>query len=813
MNLAKSNVLARTAIASAISTIVANSVIAQEAPSQNTMLEEIVVTAQKRESTLQETPLSVTAITGDQLSALGLISPQDVANFTPSMSYQEVAGGGEGNRIYLRGVGRETSVLGTEPGVGLYNNGFYTNESSILSGSVDRIERIEVLRGPQGTLYGRNTTAGAINVVAKRPTEDFEGIARVTLGDYSKRTAELTVSGPMSEDFGYLVNIRKNTQDSFYTNLAGPDPIGVDEEYAELQVQWNISDDTSWNVRTFTASFENETLPMSHLSAYRNYSSEAMPPMRLGQLTVNPELFVGTAEAPTMSDPFTISQDFQGKVAIDGSINLQSTFEMDFDAFTLRVLNGYADFEWYGEKDSDGTASVISQIEKIGQEETSMQHEIQLISNGSSNFEWVVGAFYFDIENTQPYALAEPNNPYLVNAIYAAPDGSIYPIPNPEGNYYHQEGRLDASSTAIYGQFDWSLSDSMVLTAGLRYSEDEKTGSETRRIIYDSGLCYDAVDALLPLYVGGGNPYVDLCANGAISPFIPNRAGLLISDDAANHSASWDALDWKVSLAYDLSESSMAYASVTTGYKPGGFRLGGMQDDPTTAGNESVVDNEELIAYEMGYKGRFGDALNVSAAIFQYDYSDMQVELPILDAVSGIATDRLANAPKASLTGFEVEATWGITDNLVLLGNYSHVETEIKEDFFVQDIKTYQVRNVNGNELNRSPNDKYSIGVYYTMPVGENTIDFTGSYSYTGDQYVSIFNDDVDRVEGYDIINARMTFRPANGNYEVSLFGQNLGDTVSYANGLMTTDLLDGARQYGRALNPRTMGIEFAVFF
>ena len=813
MNPTKTNVLARNTIAVAISTIVAGAAVAQDAPAQNVLLEEVVVTAQKRESALQDTPISVTAITGDQLNALGLTSPQDIANFTPSMSYQEVAGGGEGNRIYLRGVGRETSVLGTEPGVGLYNNGFYTNESSILSGSVDRIERVEVLRGPQGTLYGRNTTAGAINVVAKRPTEDFEGIARVTLGDYSKRTAELTVSGPMTEDFGYLVNLRKNTQDSFYTNLSGADPIGVDEEYAELQVQWNISDDTTWNVRAFTASFENETLPMSHLSAYRNYANEATPPSRLGQLTVNPELFAGEAQSPTVNDPFTISQDFQGKVAIDGSINVQSTFEMDFDAFTLRVLNGYADFEWYGEKDSDGTASLISQIEKIGQEETSMQHEIQLVSPGGSNFEWVVGAFYFDIDNTQPYALAEPNNPYLVNAIYAAPDGSIFPIPNAAGNYYHQEGVLNATYTALYGQFDWNLTEDLVLTAGLRYSEDEKKGTESRQIIYDSGLCYDFVDALLPLYVGGGNPYADPCANGAISPFIPNRAGLLISQDEASHDASWDALDWKVSLAYDINDSSMTYASVTTGYKPGGFRLGGMQDDPMTPENESVVDNEELVAYEIGYKGRFGDSLNLSAAVFQYDYSDMQVELPILDTVSGIATNRLANAPKASLTGFEVEATWGITDNLVLLGNYSHVQTEIEEDFFVQDIKTYQVRNVKGNEMNRSPSDKYSFGVYYTLPVGQNSLDFTGSYSYTGDQYTSIFNDDVDRVEGYDIINARITFRPASDNYEVSVYGQNLGDTVSYANGLMTTDLLDGARQYGRALNPRTMGIEFAVFF
>ncbi|RMA82536.1 TonB-dependent receptor [Umboniibacter marinipuniceus] len=802
----------RAILASAIGAALTSTAIAQETESsaRNIMMEEVVITAQKREAALTDTPIAVTALGAEQMQGLGINTPQDVAAFTPSMSYQEEAGGGEGNRIYLRGIGRETNSLGTEPGVGIYNNGFYTTESSVLASAPDRVERIEVLRGPQGTLYGRNTTGGAINVIAKRPGDEFEAAVRLEAGSYNKQKASFTASGPMTDDFGFLVHYSKNTQDSYYTNVSGADPIGADEEYYEAQLQWNISDSIDWNVRYFGGSVENETLSMQLQGDYRNLANDPAAPHRLGALIVNPELFAPLSNNPSKNDPFTISTDFQGKVAIDDQNAYQSTLTMDFEGVTVKLLNGYQEFSWYSEKDEDGTASLISSVEKIGQNDKTQQHEIQFISNGEGSVEWATGLFYFNSENSQPYALADANNPYLVNAVN--PATGYMPIGNPDGNFYYQNGEIETTSIAAYGQLDWHATDALTLTAGLRYSKDEKVASEQQQVIYDSGLCHGFADALIPSFVFGGNPYADPCANGAISPAIPNRIGLLVGGGAAEHDAEWDAINWRFNAAYDLSDSAMVYGSVSTGYKPGGFRLGGLQDNPATPENETIVDNEELTAFEVGYKARWGESFDISAAAFYYDYTDMQVELYQLNPATGIVEDKLTNASDASIMGLELETTWAATDNLTLLANYSYLESEVGDELFI-DVKTNTQRNVGGNELNRTPNNKATIAGFYVQPLSAGDLVLSANYAYTGSQYVSIFNDASEQVDSYSTVSARVAWQPASDAYEVSLFGANLTDTVSFANGWAVSGADDGVRSYGRSIAPRTYGLELAIFF
>ena len=227
------------------------------------LVEEVIVTAEKREASLQDTPIAISVINSDTLKDLNIYSQQDISNFTPNMSYMESAGGGEGNRIYIRGIGRETSSTGTDPGVGIYNNGFYTTEAGVLSGSFDRIARIEVLRGPQGTIYGRNTTGGAINVVAKKPGDKIENIVRLRGDNYDMSNVDFTLSGPLTDSVGYLIHYSQILQDSFFTNVSGQDPKGTDSEYVEAQLDVDFNDNINWNMRYFSSSFDNEALELS----------------------------------------------------------------------------------------------------------------------------------------------------------------------------------------------------------------------------------------------------------------------------------------------------------------------------------------------------------------------------------------------------------------------------------------------------------------------------------------------------------------------------------------------------------------------
>ena len=757
------------------------------------VLEEIVVTATKREASLADTAIAITAISSEQRISLGIYTAQDVANITPSMSFQQNAGGGEGNRIYLRGIGRETNTTGTEPGVGVYDNGFYANESAALAAPIDLTERIEILRGPQGTLFGRNTTGGAVNVVTKKPGAELEHIIRGRLGNYDRKTLAITSSGPINDTFGYLVHYSQEDADSFTENVSGPDPIGTDIDRFEAQLSVNVTDGINWNLRYFSASFDNETFERAKLDGYRN---EGGAPSKLGEIVINPELFSPLATAPDQIDPFKRSADIQGFVKVDDQETVQSTLTIDLDSVTIKLLNGYQDYSWDSAKDFDGTASPASFIESVGQKESMTQHELQLFSTHDGPLQWLVGLFYLENELDQPYVLSDANNPFLIDNLSGAP--------NPDGVFYSQRGILEAESTAVYGQIDWELTDRLSLSMGLRYSEDDKKGQEFQTIFYDSVLDFCG-EARLPELIASGDPY--------FTPPGCFRLGALVSDLEEDHEESWSSTDFRLNASYDVSDAGLVYATFSSGYKPGGFRLGGMQDDPETPENESTVANEEVQAYELGYKGVLSESFSISTALFFYDYEDMQVELDILDPNSGIVTSRLANAPEVDIFGVEFEGAWAVTDKLSLLGNYSYLSSEYKADFFVSDNKNNEVRNVRGNELNRTPNRKWSISAIYRQPIAAGDLTVSGNYSWIGEQYVTVFNDAIETIDNYGQLNARVSWRPANGLFEIALYGQNLSDELSYANAYSVSALADGIRRTGTPINPRTYGLEAAIFF
>jgi iron complex outermembrane receptor protein len=654
------------------------------------------------------------------------------------------------------------------------------------------------LRGPQGTLYGRNTTGGAINVIAKKPGDEFEHVVRGVVGNYNTTSLQLTSSGPITDNVGYLVHYTKFKQDSFYDNVTGPDPRGIDSDAVEAQIDVDFTDNINWNLRYKSTDYENETFERAKLDGYRN---EPGAPSRLGEIVLNPELFALLPVAPAESDPFKFSSDFKGKVAVDDEQVFQSTLTIDFDAVRIRMLNGYADYTWNSAKDFDGLSGPASYLEIIGQDEKNVQHELQFISNGDGDVDWVLGLFYLKNDNVQPYTLTDGGNPYLIN--------NASGVSNPDGIFYNQEAILEATSTAVYGQVDWRVNDRLSLSAGLRYSEDEKIASEEQQVFYDSVLdsCGSGgADTFLPALIAGGDPY-------AVPEGCAVRFGFQVSDQFAEHDEDWDAVNWRLNASYEVGEDGMVFATVSTGYKPGGFRLGAMQDDQTTEEDESVVGNEELISYEIGYKATIADVLSFSTAVFLYDYDDIQVELSIVDQNTGIAQAKLANASNSEIYGFEFESTWLATDKLTLLGNYSYLNSEYKDDFLVVDTKDNSIRNVKGNELNRTPNHKFSLAAYYVQPIGAGDVVLTANYSYIDDQYMSVFNDDRETVDSYQQVNARIAWMPSSAKYEVALFGQNLTDELSFANALGVSGLADGVRQTGRPINPRVYGMEAVIFF
>ena len=200
-------------------------------------LEEVIITASRRETLLTDTPAAVSAYSAGLMEELNVISPFNYQSLVPSLSYQEFP-----NRLSIRGIGRFSNALGISPGVAIYNDGIFTAEATSLSTQPINIERSEILRGPQGTLYGRNTTGGAVNIITKRPTSEFHGDVRVTVGVYDWRTYAAVISGPITDALRYKLHVIDNERDGLQKNLAGKDLRTSNSTYYEAQLQWDITD-------------------------------------------------------------------------------------------------------------------------------------------------------------------------------------------------------------------------------------------------------------------------------------------------------------------------------------------------------------------------------------------------------------------------------------------------------------------------------------------------------------------------------------------------------------------------------------------
>ena len=213
---------------------------AQAQDKQRLSLEEVIVTASKRETNLQDTAIAVSAFTSDMLESLDINSPFDFESLVPSFTYQQTR-----NRISIRGVGRFSNSLGVSPGVAIYNDGIFTAEAAALSSQPMNIQQTEILRGPQGTLYGRNTTGGAVNVISKRPTDEFHGDFRAKFGNYGTQEFGFVITGPITDSFRYKLHAYDAERDGLQDNEAGTDLRTVDSTYLEAQLEWDITDDLS----------------------------------------------------------------------------------------------------------------------------------------------------------------------------------------------------------------------------------------------------------------------------------------------------------------------------------------------------------------------------------------------------------------------------------------------------------------------------------------------------------------------------------------------------------------------------------------
>ena len=750
---------------------------ATESRPQTLVLEEIIVTANRRESVLLETAAAVSAFDAATMTQLGIQNALDIVAHTPSLSMTA-------NKISIRGVGRPNNALGSDPGVGVYWDGVYNTENGTFRyANFFDIERIEVLRGPQGTLYGRNSVGGAINLISKTPGDEWGGELVAEAGNYDAVTAQGLVSGPVTDKLSVLLGVSNITRGGFQKNTYnGADLEQQDALYGTLVLQYEANENWTTTLKLLSVKTDYRPANPYILEPFSREYIQQVQDVDTGETLNFPGMFPKqnfanmrqglNHENPALANIEKTSIDFNPyEVTRRDAAFLSSEYR--FDNYTLKYTGGYSEYEYNYAIDADGTAAENSGLDwsklflfglpvsaltgfeltpsdmvySVGQEASFVSHELQFVSEFDGSLNFISGVYYYHSEEDQLVSFRERNNDLM--SVYTF-FGSLIGGPVSEDNFlYRGEANLITHSYAIYGQAQWDITSSTVITAGLRYSQDRKKG--------------------------GDNTFVQFVGD-LQDPTIFRKE----KDD-------WSKVTWRLGVDHTLDDNHFLYGFIATGYRSGGFNF----QKPTRSPDVDVVEPEELMSFELGYKGRlFDNRMNLSAAAYYYDYQDLQVLKQ--DVVEGIGLNTFENADEATAWGVELELMALLSDSISLSGTYSYNQTEY-DDFFSKDASACALGplaqgrgqdplcqedlNLKGNTFPLTPEHKVSLNLAYHWQLLSLEWAAIASYMYTSDQYMAPFNNDAyDYVGSWDRWDARIGAGSGDGHWELTAFVKNISD-------------------------------------
>lgn len=715
------------------------------------LLEELVVTAKKREENLQDVAVSVSAFSADTIRDIGLTNSNDLGRLIPGVEIRAVSGN-EMAKTYIRGVGSVDFNANASPTLGVYLDEVYLFSQFQHTTQIFDLQRIEVLRGPQGTLYGRNVTAGAINYVTAKPQQEFSGYVRGSYGNYNSSNVEFAVTGGITDTLaGRIAGVYSYSDgwmESRAPTAATPNSIKDD----------NINGDDTYSLRASLSWTPTDELEVYfNVHGHQSYA-DAFNYQHIG--VVDPNTFVNNCDYRSRSDCI----DFFGYLDPDGygeegdqtegdfdlieeadneSLGTVLTINWQLEGMTLTSVTGYEKYKRATFGDSDASPNALSH-NFFGIDTDGWSQELRLTSDTDGSLDWIVGLYYAEEELTA-------NNTY----IFFAPGNTV--------QYVEQEN----SAYAIFGNVGYQLNDQIKLTAGLRYTKDK-------------------VDDFYHI----GTRYVD-AAQTTVNAFAP------ADFDGSTASPDFDDVGWKVGIDYTPNDSWLWYATVTDGYKSGGVGYGFGEEEEV-----NIFKPEELRAYEVGFKGEFWDGkarLNFSA--YFYDYENAHV----FDTAAGPFGEvlRISNAPESENYGFEAELITNPIEGLSLFFALSHVKTEFNEF-----VRPSTGQDLKGNDNVYAPEWKFTGVASYEWPVNlgtEGIMAASINWSWTDEVWHTVENNPLLTADEHWIAGARLSFTTQDDKFEVALWSRNLTDE-SYR---VTSFDLHGAGWITAVPNPpRTFGVE-----
>lgn len=749
-------------------------------------IEELVITAEKREQSLQDVPVAVSAFTSAKRDIVGISGIQDFVNFTPGMNYSGT------DRISLRGAGRNTFYIGNDPGVASYSDGFYSASSSELFKSPLFVERTEILRGPQGTLYGRNAMGGAVNTISQRPAKDFSGEVRGLAANYDRYRLEGVVSIPLADTLRIKIGGSKDKQDQGFIKNIGTGNEGgtIDRTYFEAQVEAELGEKTTAWLRYSRTTWDDSMGVGDRLANFISPYETTRAFQPIGGLVTSPAFGYGVAN-PGVTDPYTQNTNTRGYGQLRGNHLLIGQVTYDLGFADIKWIGGYQQYNYQTGGDYDGTSRTtpitVAGVPGIFTDYTTdfdehkryYSNEINLTSKGDGALRWIAGLYQYHEEYRQRIQLGDPQQAQLATPCYfvGAPTFCSPAAANPSRNFADQNASLKSDAYAIFGQATYKFSDAWSVTGGLRYSHDKKSGTESQRLIL-----FSPAGPFGPALPFAFDVSTDLDGNSANG--VQNSRSL---------SNSWDAVTGSIGVDWTPDADTLAYAKYSRGYKSGGFLLGTLAAKPEAR-------QESVDAYEIGLKKTIARTLQLNGAIFYNDYKDLQINLQQLNAAGTASANNFVNVG-ARAYGLELEAVWQPIRNLQFNASYGYLNTKITEGCCFYDPAdpsaklpsakpsggTAVTNNVQlvfqdlkGSPLYQSPKNKLAFNTNYTFDFDPGSLTLSGTYTWTDKTIYQPFKDPAFEVPSYGTADFRAIWKEARNQYSVIAFVKNAFDEQGF---------------------------------
>ncbi len=730
----------------------------------------IVVTAQKREQNINDVGVTVQAISGSMIEDRQINSLADLANAVPGLSYTN---SGSNTPVYtLRGVGFYETTLAAYPAVSVYLDEAPLAFPVLTNNLAYDLERVEVLKGPQGTLFGNNATGGAINYIAAKPTDSFEAGGSISYGRFDTIQGEAYVSGPLSDKIGVRLSgkaIHSGDWQKGYTN-----------------------DATTGKTETYAARLLVDINPTETLRVQLNVNGwvDKSDPQAVQYILYRPNI----PGVPTAVENYPKAPERPRAADFTESINPSSNnkfwqavgrIDLDiFDNVTLTSLTSYVHYNQDMPYDGDGVTLQDFDVAEFTGKVRTFSQELRLANSGSSDFRWVIGGNYSRDKGDDYYILTYPDST-VAAALGITRSG------------YQSQQTIKNYAGFANGEIDFGQ---ITAKAGIRYTKSERSATscffslagQPHGVIFTgisdllraqnglppSGMTFDS-DQCLTIDVTG--------INGAAPTYLPGEFAGTLNEDNISFKAG---LDWKPN------RDTLLYANVTKGYKAGSFP----SSAAATTAQLTGVKQESLLSYELGVKATLLDgSLQANAAAFYYDYKNKQLRSKLLDPVFGVL-DALVNIPTSDVKGFEVELNAQPTDGLNVYANLVYVDSKIKEFQGFSGAGVFD--DFSGAPFPYSP--KYSVGAgfNYEFPVSSSMAAFVGAdLTHRSSTTAIIGNAPGYEIGDYTLLDLRAGVKSQDDRWQFSIWGKNVGNEYYWTNVASYYDTV--ARYAGR---PATYG-------